>query len=319
MMKLIHLTDPHIVPEHETLFGLKPYQRLRLAIDSINREHGDADLVVITGDLTHKGQPEAYQLLKQELSNLLPPLALLPGNHDDNGYLCEYFPELQTDSEDFIQRRLTLPAGELILLDTTIPGTHIGHYGEQKRKWLEAELKASHGRDVYLFAHHTPFDMGLKPLDNLRIPDVDAAPFISLLRQHSNIKHYFFGHLHRPLSGSFHGIPFSTLRGTAHQVWLDFTSQTEIPGSHEQAAFVLSLSTRTMSLFIPMTLWTTLRNSASMMAFQQPNSDESHHSTAHKAETENKKGTRLGAFSIQSGDELVIVVQACIKQRCQIL
>jgi len=51
------------------------------------------------------------------------------------------------------------------------------------------------------------------------------------------VRHLFFGHVHRPISGSWHGVPFSTLRGTNHQVWLDFAAKGDIPGSHEPPAY----------------------------------------------------------------------------------
>jgi hypothetical protein len=43
----------------------------------------------------------------------------------------------------------------------------------------------------------------------------------------------FFGHLHRPIFGSWRGIPFSTLRGTNHQVALRLEDTAKVPGSHE--------------------------------------------------------------------------------------
>ena len=37
--------------------------------------------------------------------------------------------------------------------------------------------------------------------------------------------HLFFGHAHRPLCGNWLGISFSSLRGTNHQVGLNFSSE----------------------------------------------------------------------------------------------
>ena len=47
----------------------------------------------------------------------------------------------------------------------------------------------------------------------------------------------FFDHLHRPLAGSWRGIPVSTLRATSHQMALDFVIEGRIPGSHEPPAY----------------------------------------------------------------------------------
>jgi len=43
-----------------------------------------------------------------------------------------------------------------------------------------------------------------------------------VVKTHANVRHIFFGYAHRPLSGHWQGISFSSLRGTNHQVKLDF-------------------------------------------------------------------------------------------------
>jgi hypothetical protein len=60
-----------------------------------------------------------------------------------------------------------------------------------------------------------------------------------VLLEHGNVCHIFFGHLHRSLSGSWRGIPFSNLPGTNHQVALDFVVEDEVPGSHEPPAYAV--------------------------------------------------------------------------------
>lgn len=63
---------------------------------------------------------------------------------------------------------------------------------------------------------------------------LDPAHFLSALEGHeSRVRHLFFGHIHRPISGSWRGISFSTLRGTNHQVALDLKTTRLIRGSHE--------------------------------------------------------------------------------------
>lgn len=54
-----------------------------------------------------------------------------------------------------------------------------------------------------------------------KISLLNTKPFETAIEglQHK-IAHFFFGHIHRPILGSFKGIPYSTLRGTNHQVAL---------------------------------------------------------------------------------------------------
>ena len=70
-MKVIHVTDTHLVSAGEKLQGLDPLERLRLCFEDITAHHSDADLCVLTGDLSDCGQTDAYVLLK-DLLTLLP-------------------------------------------------------------------------------------------------------------------------------------------------------------------------------------------------------------------------------------------------------
>ena len=45
--------------------------------------------------------------------------------------------------------------------------------------------------------------------------------------------------VHRPIAGSWRGIPHSTLRGTNHQVPLDFDAVEVVPKSHEPPAYAV--------------------------------------------------------------------------------
>ena len=60
MQKFVHITDTHFVPPGNLLYGLNPIDRLALCVADINRNHSDAAFAILTGDLAHKGEPEAY-------------------------------------------------------------------------------------------------------------------------------------------------------------------------------------------------------------------------------------------------------------------
>ncbi|MBP80768.1 MAG: phosphodiesterase, partial [Acidiferrobacteraceae bacterium] len=76
-MKIIHFTDTHFIPEGKTLYGRDPAIALQCCIADINRNHADAERCVITGDLTHWGESEAFDNLKQYLDKIKVPLRLL--------------------------------------------------------------------------------------------------------------------------------------------------------------------------------------------------------------------------------------------------
>jgi len=242
MFDFIHLTDTHILPAGETNYGLDPAERLRMAVESIAERHGPqseapAEFVIITGDLTHHGQPDAYAELRKILGGLPMPFHLMLGNHDERDNFRAAFPEAPVDENGFVQQAIETDAGLFILLDTKTPGTHAGALCEQRLGWLAARLTEGQG-PVFLFLHHPPMPVGITRMD--RIPMIHGAELAAVLAPHkARIRHMFHGHLHRPLAGSWMGIPFSSIRGTAHQVALDLSERDDVPGSHEPPAYAL--------------------------------------------------------------------------------
>lgn len=235
-MKFIHLTDTHVIGGGRTLFGANPARRLARAVDSINAEHGDAEFVMLTGDMTHWGDAEAYRAFHAEIARLRLPLHLMVGNHDDTEALAAQFPELPRDRHGFVQYAFDTAQGRAICLDTKRPGSHAGSYCAARRDWLAAELAACDG-PVLLFMHHPPFRVGIAGMDAIRMQDAD--PFYEVIAPHlPRIRHLFFGHLHRAVFGNWRGLSFSCMRGLNHQVALDLTAGPEtIPGTLEAPAY----------------------------------------------------------------------------------
>ena len=234
-MKFLHVTDTHLVAGNKLLYGLNPQERLRACVDHINRQHADAEFAVVTGDLTQSGDPAAYELVRAILAQLKMPFHLMIGNHDDRSNFKAAFPDAPVDDNGFIQFSFDTSAGRFICLDTNEPGEPHGSFCTLRRNWLETQLAAAADKSVYLFMHHPPFTVGLRRMDEIML--LDSAAFTEIVAGRPNIKHLFFGHLHRPLSGSWRGIPFSNVLGTNHQVALDFEMEGIVPGSQEPPAY----------------------------------------------------------------------------------
>jgi Icc protein len=237
VLKILQITDCHMMPAGETIFGCDPQARLAAAVADINRHHADAALCVLTGDLAHHADARAYRVLRETLERLRPPYRLLPGNHDDRATMREAFPDLACDENGFVQSMQDTPAGRFVFLDTVDAGVHTGAYCERRRRWLARVLDQSGDQPVYLFQHHPPFAIALPHLDQYRM--LDGDDFAAVLDGRSNIRHLFFGHVHRPVSGSWRGIPFSALRGTNHQNWLDFAETRRNISSQEPPSYAV--------------------------------------------------------------------------------
>jgi len=240
-MKLIHMTDPHLVAPPAELMSLDGRDRLARAVASVNTAHADAELCVITGDLAHWAEPGAYASLKVILSDLNVPWHLLIGNHDTREALGDAFPDLPWSPDGFLHYALDVSAGRFLVLDTLDPGKPSGRLCEARLRWLRDQLTRSLADklDVYLFLHHAPMDVGIHGADAIKL--ANGADLAACLRGFHHVKHLFMGHLHRSCHGSWRGIPFSTVKATAHQVALILDDATPLTASTEDPAYAVCL------------------------------------------------------------------------------
>lgn len=239
--KFLHLTDTHLVPPGQLLYGSDPQRRLQAAVRSMAAEHADAAFCIVTGDLAHLGEPLAYAALQDALTSLPMPVHLMIGNHDDRAAFCRQFPAAPLDEAGFVQQALPFAQGLLLMLDTHEPGVSHGVYCPSRCHWLAGRLRDSGDAPVWIAMHHPPFDVGLPSMDAIGLRD--AAAFAEVLAPHRpRVRHLFFGHVHRPISGSWRGVPFSTLRATNHQVALDLHRRDAISGCFEPPAYAVVLA-----------------------------------------------------------------------------
>ena len=234
MLKFIHLTDPHLVAPGRALYGTDPAWRLGRALAAIEAGHGDAAFVVVTGDLAHAGEPAAYRGLGEQLERLRRPAHLVLGNHDDRAAFRAAFPATPVTADGFVQYAFEAGGLQHVVLDTLEPGASWGGLCARRATWLADTLARSAPAPVLLYMHHPPCAVGLPALDRIALRD--AGPLREALQPHRpRLRHLFFGHLHRPLAGSWLGLPMSTVRGTNHQVALQMADTTRLTGSHGPA------------------------------------------------------------------------------------
>lgn len=239
-MKIIHFTDPHLVAPGVLLHGLDPGARLAACVRDIAEHHGDADLCVVTGDIADRGDPAAYALARDVLATVSVPVHLIPGNHDERAEFLAAFPDTPVDENGFVQSAITHSSGHFLFLDTlSAENGSSGGYCAARREWLRARLAEAGDAPVYLFMHHPPFDVALPDLDAIGL--VEPEKFSAVVEAAGNVRHLFFGHVHRPISGLWKGIGFSTLYGTNHQVRLDFDGRGRLAFTAEPPAYSVVL------------------------------------------------------------------------------
>lgn len=223
-MKLVHISDIHLTVPGERMGGLNIHKRFAQALDHVRAHHSDAMRIIITGDLTHWGEPAAYAALAGALTDVPCPVRLLIGNHDDRIAFLSVFPDHPKDHSGFINYAETLDTTRFIYLDTNAWRTHAGHLCEARRDWLENELKDC--TRARLFMHHNAMPLGLPAEDKIALVPEDRAPLAELLSTYRDrVEYIHFGHIHAPVHGTWCGIPFASVNSTGNQSLPDLTDQ----------------------------------------------------------------------------------------------
>lgn len=238
-MKLLQLTDIHLTTPGQTIGGRDPNLNFDRALDHALALHGDAEALIITGDLSDWGERADYERLRARIEALTVPVHLCIGNHDDRRNFLSVFPELRGDG-GFVHKVAPLSIGQAIMLDTWGPESHAGHFCQARADWLAEQLTALSG-PVWLFMHHHLVPLGIAPMDQIMLLDADRLG--GVVAPHAGkIAHIFHGHCHLPLSGSFRGIPFSAPRGTNHAGWPDFAARSKLAAADLTEAYSVILA-----------------------------------------------------------------------------
>lgn len=207
-MLIAQLTDTHVlapgVPDRD---GVDHNRRLREAITSINAERPRPDLVLATGDMTNDGEPEELTELVRMLGEIEAPLALIPGNHDEQVSFRASF-DMPWADPNHLSWTLDVGPVSVIGLDCTVPGRGYGLFDADRADWLATAARATADRPTLLALHHPPFRSGITLMDGLMLRNAEA--FIAAVAAAPHIRRVVCGHLHRPATAVL-GAPASVV------------------------------------------------------------------------------------------------------------
>lgn len=226
MTKIIVMTDIHITEVDERIIGLDTFARFCQTRDAALAAHPDAALVILMGDLAHHGTDTAYARLEQALRDVPVPVIPMVGNHDRRATFITHFTDAPRTSSGHIQHHATVGDHHIITLDTLDgppypAGHHSGRLCHERLTWLRYTLACTDRAKTLVFSHHPPFETGLVGMDQIKL--TNGADMLDLLADHGNC-HLFCGHIHRTISGSTRGVPWTMFKATGHQAPLDLTS-----------------------------------------------------------------------------------------------
>lgn len=214
-LKLVIMSDLHLVPEGEVSNTLDTAARLKAAVDSVNTHHADADLCILAGDLADLGEAAAYARLRDIIEPLCVETHLMLGNHDDRPVFLDVFGQAHADENGYVQKVIDIKGHRIILLDSTEPGIVEGVLCRSRLDWLQARLDEARDRPVIVILHHHVLPLAM-PVDSIILRD--GAALVEVLRSHPDIRQVIAGHVHITTTGVWRGVPFTTLAGGHYNV-----------------------------------------------------------------------------------------------------
>ncbi len=161
-------------------------ERFSAAIEAVNAMARQPDLVLITGDLTHRSDPAEWSEFGARLAVLRAPCEVLRGNHD------------RRIAAHVDNRAFDLGALRFVLLDTSGD-----EFSASDEVWLERELEAAAAIPTVIALHHPPFETGIWWMDCVGLQG--AERFERVVRRHGSVRHVMSGHVHRPIITTWAG------------------------------------------------------------------------------------------------------------------
>jgi 3',5'-cyclic AMP phosphodiesterase CpdA len=219
-MLIAQMTDIHIgfAP------GAEPeelnHSRFRATLERLLEGPNHPDMLVLTGDITDRGDLESFDKTAALLAECPFPVWPMVGNHDSREGLLHAFAQVRPAEDGFLHYVIEQEGLRIVLLDTLESGRHGGAFCEARQAWLEARLDEAPGAPTLIFMHHPPVVSGIDWMD----PGPDEGwvrRFGEAVEDRRNLLAIHCGHLHRPLAASFRGIPLHVTPSVAPLVAMD--------------------------------------------------------------------------------------------------
>ncbi|MBA4163946.1 MAG: phosphodiesterase [Erythrobacter sp.] len=218
-MLIAQLTDIHIGFEQNAGGEELNDLRLRITIERLLDQPNVPDMLMLTGDLTDRGDAASFARITGTLGACPFPVYPLVGNHDSREALLRAFPDCPNE-DGFVHYAIEIAGLRILCLDTFEPGRHGGAFCARRAAWLAGQLSAHRHTPTLIFMHHPPVVSGIDWMDP-RADEDWIVNFGEAIAGHSQIKAIHCGHLHRPLQTSFRGIALGVSPSVAPAVSLD--------------------------------------------------------------------------------------------------
>jgi Icc protein len=210
-VRIIQITDMHILADTKPLLGVDTTESLRAVVTHIQTGASQPDLLLLTGDMAQDELEGSYIKIAGLIKPLAVPAYFVPGNHDDSEVTASVYPR----DTIVAHKQIVLEKWQLILLDSHKPHVVEGYLAETQLDYLEQCLKAYPSHHAIVVCHHHPAPIGSVWMDKIGIQNPDA--FWDVLANHRQVKAILFGHVHQQYEGERQGIRYLAAPSTCFQ------------------------------------------------------------------------------------------------------
>lgn len=216
---IAQMTDIHIGFDQNAATEELNLLRCRSTIARLLEQPNRPDMLVLSGDLTDRGDADSFTRLTELFGSLPFPVYPLVGNHDTREELLRAFPDCASEG-GFIHYAIEKSGLRILCLDTFEPGRHGGSFCNKRSSWLSDQLRSHPDTPTVIFMHHPPVVSGIDWMDP-RADEDWIGNFSAAIDGHDQTIAIHCGHLHRPLLTGFCGIPLGVTPSVAPAVSLD--------------------------------------------------------------------------------------------------
>ena len=208
----VHLSDLHIGDGDDPTLLSDTGETLAAVVATIRAMVPPPRFAVVSGDLTHRGDPASYGVVARALSSLPCPVICALGNHDDrNGYAQGFGigGGFGTGGGPAFGERM-VEGIHVIVLDTSVPGRIGGAIDPHQFDWLAETLGHHRAAPKLLVMHHPPAldgELGWKTID------AAATARLAALLRGRDVAAILTGHIHQDRVVIWHGVPVVTVSG----------------------------------------------------------------------------------------------------------
>lgn len=215
--RIAHLSDPHLTAAGELYNGVidadAAVDRAVEVLRHYARQVGPFDALVVSGDLTDTGDPDAYRRLRSATEGVASQVIWVIGNHDLRPVFHTELVGVRADAGPQV-RSHDVAGLRVIALDSTIPGAGHGRLDADQLAALRGQLgtPAPHGTLVVL--HHAPLPAPSTLLSYFALERESRRGLADAIAG-TDVRMVLAGHHHLAQSGMLGSIPVTVAGSTA--------------------------------------------------------------------------------------------------------